>query len=392
MRNGGVDRVDGDVMRKSHFKIAPKGLDNNTARRRIGPRNGRSEAAAVQIMEKLIEEDHLVERDNEPPTDDIASQPQGTFPITANTNVTQRKVLPHLSDYVLAVRPWSFSASLTPVALGTALAYKSTAVFSFYVFIATLLTVLTVHGAGNLVNTYYDYVKGVDKQSKSDDRTLVDNRLTIDEVVHFGVVLYTIGCLGFVALVYLSPARMEHLALVYFGGLSCSFLYTGGIGLKYIALGDIIILIIFGPVSLLFSYMSQTGSLDLITLAYAIPLALNTEAILHSNNTRDSESDKRAGAVTLAILIGPSFSHVLYALLLFVPYILFTVIGVHYSRWFMLPLITLPKAFGLEREFRSGQLQKIPKNTATLNFYFGLFYVIACCLTKSNQLPLLNTS
>lgn len=38
-----------------------------------------------------------------------------------------------------------------------------------------------VHCAGNVVNTYFDYVKGIDNR-KSDDRTLVDHILTIDEV------------------------------------------------------------------------------------------------------------------------------------------------------------------------------------------------------------------
>ncbi len=60
--------------------------------------------------------------------------------------------------------------------------------------------------------------------------------------------------------VFESPARMELLALVYFGGISSSFLYTGGIGLKYIALGDVIIMLTFGPVSVLYSFIAQTGN------------------------------------------------------------------------------------------------------------------------------------
>lgn len=63
-----------------------------------------------------------------------------------------------------------------------------------------------------------------------------------------------------------SPARMELLALMYFGGISSSFLYTGG-GLKYIALGDIIIMVTFGPVSVLYSFVAQTG---MITLCYSL--------------------------------------------------------------------------------------------------------------------------
>lgn len=188
------------------------------------------------------------------------------------------------------------------------------------------------------------------------------------------------GCAGFILLSILSPARMEHLALVYFGGLSSSFLYTGGIGLKYIALGDLIILVIFGPISVLFAYMAQTGRLEWSMIYFAIPLALNTEAILHSNNTRDAEQDKKAGIVTLAIIIGRSASHILYAILLFIPYIGFVVLTVNFSIWFCLPLVTLPQAFKIEKLFRSETtLHSVPKQTAKLNFFFGILYVIAIC-------------
>lgn len=203
-----------------------------------------------------------------------------------------------------------------------------------------------------------------------------------------GAVLYMAGCVGFVLLACISPARMEHLALVYFGGLSSSFLYTGGIGFKYIALGDLLILIIFGPISVLFAFMSQTGYVDWSTIYYAIPLALNTEAILHSNNTRDAENDKKAGIVTLAIIIGRGASHILYALLLFIPYSIFVVFSLKYSTWFLLPLITLPQAFQIEKRFRNETtLQSVPRQTAKLNFFFGILYVLAICL--ATRLPLL---
>jgi len=303
----------------------------------------------------------------------------------------QQKKLCHatcskLSSYVLALRPWSFSASFIPVALGCALAHKSFGTFDPIIFLVTCFTAISVHGAGNVVNTYFDYMKGIDSK-KSDDRTLVDKKLTPDEVVHLGAFLYCLGCLGFILLVLLSPAKMEHLALVYFGGLSSSFLYTGGIGLKYIGLGDVLVLVIFGPVSVLFAYMAQTGTMNLVTLYYAMPLALNTESILHSNNTRDMESDRRAGIVTVAILVGQTGSHILFALLLFTPYVAFTVMGLHFTRWLLLPLLTLPAAFELERRFRRASLQGLPKQTAKLNLYFGIFYVLACIMANSYELP-----
>lgn len=92
---------------------------------------------------------------------------------------------------------------------------------------------------------------------KSDDRTLVDRLLSPADVVTMGAVSYCIGCFGLLLLAALSSAPLEHLALVYFGGLSASFLYTGGLGLKYIALGDVAVMLTFGPVTVLFAYISQ---------------------------------------------------------------------------------------------------------------------------------------
>lgn len=298
------------------------------------------------------------------------------------------KKLMKLSSYVLALRPWSLSASLIPTLLGSALAYKTTSEFGWLNFLVTIFTVVSVHGAGNLVNTYFDYLNGIDGR-KSDDRTLVDQLLTLDEVASLGAVLYGAGCAGFVALAALSPAKMEHLALVYFGGLSSSFLYTGGIGLKYIALGDVIVLVIFGPLSVLFAFMAQTGKVELSCIYYAIPLALNTEAILHSNNTRDLESDKAAGIVTFAILVGLTASHILYALLLFAPYIMFVMLSLRYSVWFLLPLITLPGAFKIEKQFRCQEtIQKVPQKTAKLNLCFGFLYVVSVSAIRT--LPFIN--
>ncbi|KAK4873673.1 hypothetical protein RN001_013033 [Aquatica leii] len=303
---------------------------------------------------------------------------------SSNKPIKTRSGLMKFSSYILAMRPWSLSGSLIPTLLGSTLAYKYPGAtdFNYITLVLTVFISVSVHGAGNLVNTYFDFVKGIDNR-KSDDRTLVDHILTKDEVVSLGALLYFAGCVGFILLTAISPAKMEHLALVYFGGLSSSFLYTGGIGLKYIALGDILILIIFGPISVLFAFMSQTGRLEWATIYYAIPLALNTEAILHSNNTRDMEVDRKAGIVTLAILIGHTCSHVLYAFLLFTPYVMFIIMTIKYSKWFILPLVTLPNAFKIEKQFRSKDIADIPRKTAKLNLFFGILFVMSCSIVPN---------
>lgn len=162
-----------------------------------------------------------------------------------------------------------------------------------------------------------------------------------------------------------------------------------GIGLKYVALGDVVILITFGPLAVMFAHAVQVGYLSVLPLVYAVPLALNTEAILHSNNTRDMDSDKQAGIVTLAILVGPTLSYIIYNLLLFVPYLLFCILATRYSISMALPLLTLPMAFPLERQFRRRCYAKIPQKTAKLNLLMGLFYVFGIILAPQGSLPLL---
>uniref|UniRef100_A0A8C5QBS6 UbiA prenyltransferase domain-containing protein 1 n=1 Tax=Leptobrachium leishanense TaxID=445787 RepID=A0A8C5QBS6_9ANUR len=288
--------------------------------------------------------------------------------------------------YLIAIRPWSFSASLIPVLLGSALAYRSVGTLDYVLLLVCAVAVLSVHGAGNLVNTYYDFSKGIDHK-KSDDRTLVDRILEPQDVVRFGVFLYTLGCLCAACLYFLSKLKLEHLALIYFGGLSSSFLYTGGIGFKYVALGDLVILITFGPLAVMFAHAVQVGYLSVTPLLYAIPLALSTEAILHSNNTRDMESDRQAGIVTLAILIGPTLSYMLYNLLVFLPYLIFCILATRYTISMALPLLTVPLAFTLERKFRSQHFSKIPQKTAKLNLLIGLFYVFGIVLAPPGSLP-----
>ena len=265
---------------------------------------------------------------------------------------------------------------MTSVALGCALCYKMTSHFDVFVVVLTFITILAVHAAGNLVNTYYDYIKGIDSKI-SDDRTLVDQVLTSQEVVRLGALSYVIGCIGLCGLVMTSSASLVQLSLLFFGGLSASFLYTGGFALKYYALGDLVVVITFGPLAVLFAYVAQCGNFSWMPLLYAIPLVLNTESILHSNNTRDMKQDQLKGIVTLAILLGQRGSYILFMFLMFAPYVIFAVLAVNSSFAFLLPLVTLRVAFDLDRQFRERNFEMLPRRTANLNLYLGLMYLLS---------------
>lgn len=296
-----------------------------------------------------------------------------------------------LQPYLTALRPWTLSASLTPVLLGTVLCYKTYECLSVTIVIVSTLTVLAVHAAGNLVNTYFDFIQGVDSSSaQTEDRTLVDKHLEPPQVVNLAAYLYGFGMVGLWVLMVLSPAHSEQLAGLFFGGLSSSFLYSGGIGLKYYVLGDVLVIITFGPLAVLFSFVVQCGRFSTAPLLLAFPLALSTEAIIHSKHVRSIEEHQRSGIVSLAVLLGNQGSYLLFTLLLFLPYLVFVYWTIQYSVYFALPIATVLYAFSLERRFRENRGQvKLSTQLAKLNLALGLLLVLSCMM--ADTIPALST-
>jgi 1,4-dihydroxy-2-naphthoate octaprenyltransferase len=86
-------------------------------------------------------------------------------------------------------------------------------------------------------------------------------------------------------------------------GSAMALLYTGA-GLKYRALGDMVILVAFGPAIMVFV---SCALLDSRSHALAIPLreigwyslafSALTVAVLHANNARDAKQDAKSGVL-----------------------------------------------------------------------------------------------
>ena len=314
-----------------------------------------------------------------------------------------------MSTFVSSLRPWTFTASLTPVILGSVLAYRSHNLFRWHLLVLSLGAVLAVNGAGNIVNTYFDSMRRHPHNSQrnklvqtsqnvhqrpaivqprpSEDHTHSEQTL----LVNYAAYLYGFGMACLWLLIYCSPAKSEFLAGMFFGGLSSSFLYTGGVGLKYYILGDLVVMFTFGPLSVLFSYGVQCGEFPISPLLLALPLALSTEAILHSKHIRQIDEDDRAGVLSLAVLLGKQGSYFFFTLLLFVPYLVFVILATQFSLALGLPLLTMPFAFQLERRLREkGPSHLISTSAAKLNLAMSVLFITGCLF--ASQLPFIQTS
>lgn len=274
-----------------------------------------------------------------------------------------------------AARPWSFTATVGPVALGTALAFKFEDAFNAPLLLLTLVTTLGVHAAGNLMNTFFDFSKGLDTPASS-DTTLVNGDLLPDQVAQLIVGSYGIAGAAAAPLCALSRAPLPLLSAMLACGAGSAFVYTGGPGLKYRALGDILISTTFGPLLVAFAFATQAGVLDWRPLLAALPITLHIEAILHANNARDVGEDLAAGVRTLAARLGPSRSSGLYTALVALPFAGTLYAALTHSAFAALPLLAAPAARKLVTDMNAGRLTDLPKRTAKMQFVFAALLVV----------------
>jgi 1,4-dihydroxy-2-naphthoate octaprenyltransferase len=123
-------------------------------------------------------------------------------------------------------------------------------------------------------------------------------------------------------------------------------LYTGGPKpLGYLGLGDVFVLVFFGPVAVAGTVYVQTLQLSWPAVIVGLSPGLLSTAILVVNNLRDRHTDVGANKKTLAVRFGPRFVRVEYLVCVVVGMALPIAVGVQQGHTAaLLVLLAIPKA------------------------------------------------
>jgi 1,4-dihydroxy-2-naphthoate polyprenyltransferase len=245
--------------------------------------------------------------------------------------------------WLVAARPRTLPAAIAPVLVGTALAVSED-VFRPLAFVAALLGSVFIQIGTNLSNDYSDARRGADTQDRlgpvrvtasglvAPRQVLVATWLAFGVAVAFGA--YLIALVGW-----------ELLAV---GVLSilAGVLYTGGPKpYGYEGLGELFVFLFFGIVAVVGSYYVQTEELSALAFEVAVPIGLLAASILVVNNTRDIDTDRRAGKRTLAVRLGRSRARRLYAACVGLSYLAIALVAaVEGEPWILLPWLSAPLA------------------------------------------------
>ena len=220
-----------------------------------------------------------------------------------------------LKDWVIATRPWSFPASAMPVLVTLGYLFWRGFQLDWAIGAFTILNVVLFHAAGNTWSDYKDYKCGVDREDTVGGLSIVSGQFQPQEIKRLSMILFAIAVAGGLALTCLTG-----ITTLYFGlaGAVLTLFYPW---LKYHALGDLDIFLTYSVVPMLGTSFVATGEIHLSVLILSVPVGLITVGILHSNNTRDIEQDRRAGIKTFAMCVGGKVSTVLYCLEMVVPFV-----------------------------------------------------------------------
>ncbi|CAA9444361.1 MAG: 1,4-dihydroxy-2-naphthoate polyprenyltransferase [uncultured Rubrobacteraceae bacterium] len=286
-----------------------------------------------------------------------------------------------------AVRAYSFPASVAPVLVGAALALESGNALWGLLPVVLLCSVLFQAGT-NAINDYFDFVRGVDEDDpySGSSGVLTKGLLRPSEVFVYGVGLFGAGTLLGIVLLYYRGLPM---LLIGVAGLLGGYLYTGGPkGYKYLALGEVLVFVLMGPLSVVGTYLALTGEVSLAVLLASLPVGSLVAAIMAINNHRDAASDRGVGVKTLSNVIGFRASRV-ENLILPVSAYLFVALAALFgllSMWTLLVFLSLPLALRNLRDiWISGEesvreLTYLVVRTAQLHLLFGILLSVGITL------------
>ena len=243
-----------------------------------------------------------------------------------------------MTDWIKAARLRTLPLSISGIILGSFIArwriIEQGVTWDWQIFAMALVVTLLYQILSNFANDYGDGIKGTDKLrvNEAEQRAVASGRITANEMRNAVILFSILSLLATVALLYMAFFKYSLMNEFYtFVGLgvACVLAAIGyTIGKKpygYLGLGDIMVFIFFGLVSVCGSYFLFTKHFAWDILLPATAIGLLSAAVLNLNNMRDIESDALTGKKTLALRLGFKKAMVYEIILLQLPLLLMLV-------------------------------------------------------------------
>jgi len=283
-----------------------------------------------------------------------------------------------LHAWFLACRPKTLSVSLSPVLVGTAVAWHDTSQILWLPLLAAALGAAFIQIGTNLFNDVGDFLRGTDTPDRlGPKRATAEGWLTPGKVKSGAWLSFA---LAFLCGIYLVWHGGLPIIIIGLASLAAGWAYTGGPKpIAYGPFGEVFVWIFFGLVAVGGSYYLQTLNLTPVALLAASLVGVHAAAVITVNNYRDRDGDARCGKNTLAVQLGRAATKRIYTAEMLAPYALLPLLAPSLGWPAGLPLLSLPLALKLIRRFC--QTAPGPVFNTILAMTAGLQLIFALLLT-----------
>ena len=212
-----------------------------------------------------------------------------------------------ISKWLVASRSAVLVITFISAAIAGILAIRADK-FDFILWLAVTFGLVMAHATNNLVNDITDSWKGVDKgddafRSQYGPQPIEHGLLTTRQMFTYAAVT---GAVALAAGIYLVYARGGITLLLLGLGIFFALLYTWP--LKHIGLGEIAVLIVWGPLMIGGGYFVITGEWDWSVTLAGLPYALGATSVIFGKHIDKLVTDKKRGLHTLPVILGDRYS------------------------------------------------------------------------------------
>ncbi|MDG1146994.1 MAG: 1,4-dihydroxy-2-naphthoate octaprenyltransferase [Crocinitomicaceae bacterium] len=223
--------------------------------------------------------------------------------------------------WISALRLRTLPLSLSGILLGSGAAhyngYWDTTIFSL-----AMVTTILFQIVSNLANDLGDGMKGTDNKERIGPERAVQSGIISQKAMKAAVILTALlSLVSAMMLIYFGATDMPKSIIIYYIILAVTCVIaaiTYTIGKKaygYHGMGDIMVFIFFGAVSVLGVYSLYAKSFLNVNLLLAIFVGLQSTAVLNLNNMRDYHNDAASNKNTLVVKLGQSNAKIYHLLL-----------------------------------------------------------------------------
>lgn len=219
-----------------------------------------------------------------------------------------------LQTWLLAARPKTLWAAVSPVIVGTAIAIADGALHVPSALLALLGAILIQVGT-NYSNDYHDFLKGADTAARKGPLRATQAGLVAPQSMRrAAIITFALAVIAGLYLIYRGGLPILAIGLL---SVASGIWYTAGrYSLAYLGLADVFVLVFFGPVAVGGTYFVQALTITPEVLLAGVGPGALAVAILLVNNIRDVEEDRAASKRTLVVRLGREAGIVLYGFML----------------------------------------------------------------------------